>query len=100
MVVGFRATAGKNDFLGARANQRGDLFACRFHRGARLLSKSVNRGGIAELARQIGQHRIEHFRLDSRGGIVIQIDAIHGCAIRIDSTFRNGKLAILGVVSG
>ena len=93
MVICFRAAACKNDFLGTRANQRGDLFACRFHRGARLLSKGVNRSGIAELARQIRQHRVEHFRLDRRGGIVVQIDAIHGRAIRIDSTFRNGKPA-------
>src|SRR6266436_1243331 len=95
VVVSFRAAAGEDDFLRTRANQRRDLFACSFNPGARLLPKRVNRGGIAELPRQVGQHSVEHRRLDSRGGIVIQIDAIHGRAIRIDSTSRNGKPAML-----
>src|SRR5712664_3396373 len=95
MVVSFRAAAGEDDFLRTRANQRRDLFARSFNRAARLLPKGVNRGGIAELPRQVGQRSVEHRRLDSRGGIVIQIDAIHGRAIRIDSTSRNGKPAML-----
>src|SRR6266851_2047920 len=95
VVVSFRAAAGEDDFLRTRANQRRDLFARSFNRAARLLPKGVNRGGIAELPRQVGQHSVEHRRLDSRGGIVIQIDAIHGRAIRIDSTSRNGKPAML-----
>jgi hypothetical protein len=95
MVVRFRAAAGEDDFLCTRANQRRDLFARSFNGSARLLPKGVNRSGIAVFPRQKRQHSVERFRLDSRGGIVIQIDAIHGRAIRIDSTSRNGKPAIL-----
>src|SRR5216684_1621168 len=95
MVVRFRAAAGEDDFLCTRANQRRDLFARSFNGSARLLPKGVNRSGIAVFPRQKRQHSVERFRLDSRGGIVIQIDAIHGRAIRIDSTSRNGKPAML-----
>jgi hypothetical protein len=59
----------------------------------------VNRRGIAILPGQIGEHSVERFRLDRGGGIVIQIDAIHGRAIRIDSTSLDGKQAIFAAPS-
>src|SRR5258708_197835 len=95
VVVRFRAATGKNDLLRTCADQRGDLLARCFDRSACLLPKSVNRGGVAILPRQIRKHRVKHFRLDSGSGVVIQIDAIHGRAIRIDSTPPDSKPAIL-----
>src|SRR5262245_389932 len=78
MIVRFGASAGEENFLGARADKRGDLFACGFDRSASLLAKRVNRGGVAEFAGEIGKHRVEHFGLDGSGGVVIEIDAVHG----------------------
>ena len=83
MIVGFGAAAGEEDLLWAGAEERGDLFASRFDRGASLLAERVNGRSVAELRREIGQHGVEDFGLDGRGGVVIEVDAVHGAVYRI-----------------
>jgi hypothetical protein len=48
VIVGFRAPTGEDDFLRARAEQRGNLLARGFDGRASFLSKCVKRRGIAE----------------------------------------------------
>src|SRR3984893_3385960 len=91
VVVRFRAATGENDFLRPRADQRCYLLARRFNPGASSLSEGMNRSSVAKFPRKKREHRVEHVRLDSRSGMMIQIDAIHGRAIRIDSTSPDGK---------
>src|SRR2546427_1667008 len=83
VVVGFGATAGEDDFLGARADQCGNLFARCFHSAAGTLTGSVDGSSVAKFLGEIGQHGVEHFRLDRRGGVEIEIDAVHGAIHRI-----------------
>lgn len=77
VVVRLRATAGENDLLRARINQCSDLFASGLDRGASALAESVNRGGVAELGREKRKHGVEDGGLDGRGGVVIEVNALH-----------------------
>ena len=79
VVVGFGAAAGEDDFLRAGADQGGDLFAGGFDGGAGLLAEGVDGGGVAVIAREIGKHGVENFGVDGRGGVVIEVDAVHVC---------------------
>ncbi len=83
MVIGFGAAAGEDDFLGAGTDQGGDLFAGGFNGGAGLLAEGVDGRGIAEVAGKVGKHGVEDFGLDGRGGVVIEVYAFHGDALRI-----------------
>ncbi len=83
MVVGFGATAGKDDFLGSGADQGGDLFAGRFDGGAGFLAGRVDRGSVGEFRGEIGQHGVKHSRLDGGGGVEIEVDAVHKATHRI-----------------
>jgi hypothetical protein len=92
VIVGFRAAAGEDDFLGARSDQCSDGLASGFHRCAGPLSEGMDGSGIAELGRQIGQHGVEDFRLDGGGGVVVEVDALHeSVAFRIDPAESKGK---------
>jgi hypothetical protein len=91
VIICFCTATRENYFLWARADQRRNLLACRFDRCASFLSKGVNGSGVSELSREVWEHRVEDFRLDRRSRIVIQIDAIHGRAIRIDSPPLHSK---------
>ncbi len=77
VVVGFCAAAGEDDFLGARADEGGNLFTGCFDRGAGFLSRRVDRGSVGKFAGEIGKHGVEHSGLDGRGGVKIEIDAVH-----------------------
>ena len=83
MVVGFGAAAGEDNFLGARTNQRGDLFAGGLDRGAGALARCVDRGGVGKFGGEVGKHGVEHLRLDRRGGVEIEVDAVHKATHRI-----------------
>ena len=90
VVVRFRATTGEDDLLGARVDQRGNLFTRRLDGGASALPESVNRGSIAEFGGEEGKHGVEHGGLDRCGGVVIQVVAVHG-ATRIQDRGGAGK---------
>src|SRR5450432_2174459 len=83
VVVGFGAAAGEDDFLRTGADERSHTFASSFNRRTRLLSKGMDRGRVAEVSREIGQHGVEHGGIDGGSGVVIEIDAVHTDAIRI-----------------
>ncbi len=83
MIVGFGAAASEDDFLGPRADEGSDLLAGGFHSAAGTLTGSVDGSSVAKLLGEIGQHGVEHFRLDRRGGVEIEIDAVHKATQRI-----------------
>ena len=76
----FSGDLGAGLFLGAEG---GDLFAGRFYCCASLLAECVDGRGVPEFAGEIGQDCIEHFRLDGRRGVEIEVDAIHKTSHRI-----------------
>src|SRR5215510_11281519 len=77
MVIRLGASAGEDNFLRTRANQRRDLFAGGFNSGASALAGGVDGGGVAEIGGEIGKHRVEHRRFDGCGGVVVEVDS-HG----------------------
>ncbi len=85
MIIGFGAAAGEDDFLGAGVDERGDLFAGSFDGGAGVLAEGVDGGGVAEFGGEIGEHGVEDGGVDGSGGVVIEVDTIHGSGrIRIE----------------
>ena len=83
VVVGFGAAAGEDDFLGMCADESGDLFTGGFNGGASALAGSVDRGGVAKVGGEIGEHGVENLRVDGGRGVVIEVDAVHGTVLRI-----------------
>ena len=83
MVVGFGAAAGEDDLLRARADEGGNLFAGGFDGGAGALARSMDRGRVGEFGREIGKHRVENGGFDGRGGVEIEVDAVHKAIYRI-----------------
>ena len=77
VIVGFGASAGEDDFLRSRAEERGDLFAGCFHGSAGTLAGRVDRCSVPEVPREIGDHSVEHLRFNGSGGVVIEVDARH-----------------------
>jgi len=84
VIVGFCPATRKDDFLGTRAEKRGDLIAGGFDGGAGALANSVDRGGVAEVGGEIGKHRVEDGGFDGGGGVEIEVDAIHGVISRVE----------------
>ena len=74
-VVRLGGAAGEDDLLGLGADERR-------HLGARLLDRRlglpaermVARRGVPEVLPQVGQHRLQHARVERGGGVVIHVD--------------------------
>src|SRR6202042_868502 len=81
----------KDDVLRAGADQCGHPFPGGFHGGTGLLAEGVNGRRVAVLAREIGKHGVEDFRIDGSGGVVIEVNAIHGATFSIGSACGEGK---------
>src|SRR5579863_1526994 len=74
-VVAFSGAAGEDDFLRSSANQRGDLRAGGFDRFfAGPAEGMVTAGGVAEFLGEIGQHGLNHARIDLRSGVIIEVN--------------------------
>ena len=80
-IVGFGSAGGEDDFLFAfRAKER--LHALpRFAHSTRDCCTEIMAGGcVAEVFREIRQHRRNDFRINPGRCIVVQIDWTHGCS--------------------
>ena len=84
--------------FGVRADQARDLLAGMLHRLLGLPAKRViAAGGVAELLREVGQHRLHYARVHRRGGVVVHVDrqlhAVRCVGFRTDGSppddFRN-----------
>ena len=83
VVVGLGAAAGEDDFLGACADEGGDLFSGGFDGGAGALAGGVDGGSVCEIDGEIREHGVEDLGVDGRRSVVIEVDAVHGAALRI-----------------
>src|SRR6267378_1614304 len=87
-VVGLGRTAGKDDFLGRGADQRSDLGARVLHRFfAGPAERVIAACGVAELLREIGQHRVDNTRVHRGGRVIVHVNR------QLDSHFLSPKLA-------
>ncbi len=59
------------------------MFAGGFDGGAGALARSMDRGRVGEFGREIGKHRVENGGFDGRGGVEIEVDAVHMASHRI-----------------
>src|SRR5262249_23895330 len=75
MVNRLGASAGRDNYLRTRADERRDLFAGGFNSSASALAGGVDGGGVAEIAGEIGKQRVEHRRFDGCGGVVVEVDS-------------------------
>src|SRR3989338_43105 len=75
-VVGLRGAAGKNNLPRRRGlNNLRNLLARLVHGRLRLPAKGMAATGrVAELFTEVGQHGLEHSRVNGGGGMVIQIN--------------------------
>ena len=79
-VVGFGGAAGEDDLARRRAGQPGDAPAGLLHRLFGFPAEAVAAaGGVAEPGAEIGQHGLQHARVDRRGGLMVQIDQASAC---------------------
>ena len=76
-VVRFGGAAREDDVLVRRADHRGHLASCRVDGVAGPPAGGVIEAGrVADLIAQQRQHRVEHARIDRRGGVGIQVDHV------------------------
>ena len=76
-VVGFRAAAGEDNFLGRAIEESGGLAARAFQGLFGVLAGLMDTGGIPESLTECGEHGVNHRGGDWRRGIVIEIIALH-----------------------
>ena len=74
-VVALRGAGGKDDLLGAGADQLGDLLARGLHGLLGLPAEGVvAAGGVAEHGGEVGHHRLQHPRIERSGGVIVHVD--------------------------
>jgi hypothetical protein len=74
-VVGFGRSAGENNFLRGRANQRSHLLARILNRFfASPAERVVAARRIPEFLREIRQHRLQHPRVHRGGGVIVHVN--------------------------
>src|SRR6266403_1650553 len=74
-VVAFGGAAGEDNFLRRSANQSGDLRACIYHGFfTGPTERVITAGSVAKFFGEIGQHRLQHARIDLSGGVIIEIN--------------------------
>jgi hypothetical protein len=80
-IIGFRAAAGEHNFGGTSAEERGYGFASLLDGVAGSLAKLVHGTWIAEFSPEVREHGLEHLRMHRRGGVMVEIDALHMFAL-------------------
>ena len=73
-VVGLGRPSGKSNISGLRAQQSGDLATRNLHPLLRARTLRIDSRGIAEFSAQDLHHRVDDFRSNRGGRIVIEID--------------------------
>src|SRR5262249_6824725 len=79
-VIALRRTAGEHNLSFARANRRCDARPCGIDRLLSFPAKAMAYAPrITEPFRKVRQHRLDHSRIDPRGGVVVHVDGkLHG----------------------
>ena len=76
-IIGFGAAAGEDDFGGGGVDEGGYLPARGFQALLRALSEMVDAGRVTIHLSEARHHRLENFRSDGCGGVVIEIEMLH-----------------------
>src|SRR5438874_1067186 len=81
-VCAFGSAAGEDDFTRFAAHYFCRAVAGVVQNGARLPPHVVNAGRIAKDRTEVRHHRLAHFGIERRSGIVIEINCAHGALYR------------------
>ncbi len=74
-IIRFRRATRENNFLRGRADQARHLLARLLRRFFRLPAEAVIAARrVAEDVRQVRPHRLEHARVDRRGGVIVHVN--------------------------
>src|SRR5262249_35688681 len=74
-IVALGGAAREDDFLGIRTDQHGNLLTRLFHGLFGLPAENVvSARGVAELLREVREHRLHHARIGPRGGVVVHVN--------------------------
>ena len=76
-IVGLGASAGKDNFGRGGVDERGHLPARGFQALFGALSEMVNAGRVTIHLSEARYHRLENFRCDGSGGVVIEVEMLH-----------------------
>ena len=102
-IVGFGAAAGKDNLRRASPQQRGYRFAGALHRRPGVLAVVVDRRGIAELFREVRQHRLQDGREHRAAGVIVEVNSAHklsGSIVSASQRLRGSRkgfgLGVLG----
>ena len=77
-VVAFGAAGREDDLVGMGAQQGGHAFAGFLHGAAHLAAEGMHAGRVAVQVREVGQHGLPDFGSHGGGGVVVEIDGLHG----------------------
>ena len=74
-IIAFGSAAGEDDFPRRRADARGNPLPRIIDRPLRGVAETVRgTAGIAKDLGKIRQHRFDHAGIDSRGGVIVEVD--------------------------
>jgi len=69
--------SGEDNLLWPRTDQTSNLGPRLLDRRMRPPAQGIDRGRVAELFPQVGQHGLQHLRIDGRRCVVVEIDWVH-----------------------
>src|ERR1700694_3648053 len=78
-VIGFSATAGKDDLRGAASHQGRNGLARSLHCRSRLLSMMMDGRRVPKVLPEVRPHGLKDRGQHGCGGVIVEIDAAHGC---------------------
>ena len=73
-VVTFRAATGEDNFPGFGINESGNLVSCVIQGAGEFMAERIRARRVAPVVSQVGQHRFDHFRSNSRSGIIVEVN--------------------------
>ena len=76
-IVALGSAASEDDLRCFAAEQLRHRFACVLDGGACLLPVAVDGRGVAEALQKVWAHRLEDLRQYGRGGVVVEVNAVH-----------------------
>src|SRR4051794_16477882 len=79
-VVRLGGTAGKDDLIGKRTEQLGDLLASVLKSLASLATVLMSAGRVAVDLGEKGPHRLPHLGEDGRGGTAVEVNHATHCS--------------------
>ena len=85
-VVAFGGAGIEDDLGGGAAREGGDLIACGFYQFAAFSPEAMDGGCVVGVLHSLA-HAGDDFGADGRGGVVIEVNLIHGSFLAKENAF-------------